>query len=84
MTVLGILTAIGCIIVAVIYLIYKLTHWTSFNVGIAPLVIGLFFASGIILFCIGILGEYIGIILERVTDKPIVVERELLNFEEKE
>lgn len=83
MTILGVFTAIGCIIVALIYLVYKLTHWTSFNVGIAPLVIGLFFVSGITLLCIGILGEYIGIILGRVTDKPAVVERELLNFEEK-
>ncbi len=84
MTVLGVFTAIACIVVALFYLVYKLTHWTSFNVGIAPLVIGLFFVSGITLFCIGILGEYVGIILGRVTDKPIVVEKELLNFEEKE
>lgn len=83
MTVLGVFTSIGCIIIALFYLIYKLTHWTSFNVGIAPLVIGLFFVSGITLFCIGILGEYVGIILGRVTDKPVVVEREALNFEEK-
>lgn len=81
MTVLGVFAAIGCIIVALIYLVYKLTHWTSFNVGIAPLVIGLFFVSGITLFCMGILGEYVGIVLERVTDKPVVVEKELLNFE---
>ena len=80
MTILGVFTAMGCIIVALIYLVYKLTHWSSFNVGIAPLVIGLFFVSGITLFCIGILGEYIGIILGRVTDKPIVIEKELINF----
>ncbi len=83
MTVLGIFTSIGCIIVALVYFIYKLLHWTSFNVGMAPLVIGLFFVSGVILFCIGILGEYVGIILGRVTDKPVVVEKERLNFEQK-
>lgn len=82
MTVLGMLTAGGCIVVALIYLIYKLTHWANFNAGIAPLVIGLFFVSGITLFCIGILGEYVGIILGRVTNKPIVVEKELLNFKD--
>lgn len=48
----------------------------------APLVIGMFFVSAVQLFCIGLLGEYVGIILRRVTNKPIVVEKERINFDD--
>ena len=79
MTVLGMCTAALSLIVAAIYFVYKVTHWYTFDAGMAPLVIGLFFASAIQLFCIGLLGEYIGIILRRVTDKPVVVEKQRIN-----
>ena len=81
MTIMGILTAIGCILVSVFYFVYKLINWNRFRAGQAPLVIGLFFVTGIMLFCIGILGEYIAILIRRTTDKPIVVEKETLNMD---
>ena len=82
MTITGILTGIGSICVSLIYLFYKLIHWNSFNVGIAPLVIGLFFCMAIQLFCIGMLGEYVGILLRKVTQKVLVIEEEKLNMDE--
>lgn len=81
MTITGMVTSFGCIMVAFVYLVYKLTHWMTFAAGIAPLMIGLFFVLGLTLFCIGILGEYIGILIRRVTDQPAVVERETINFD---
>jgi len=82
MVVLGMITACISLICAVVYFIYKLRYWNSFNLGLAPIIIGLFFFSSIQLFCIGILGEYIGIILRKTMDKPVVLEKERINFDE--
>ncbi len=62
------------------YFIYKIIFWQSFSVGIAPLVIGLFFFSSVQLFFIGIIGEYIGSIYTQVLKRPLVIERERINF----
>lgn len=84
MTLTGFFTSFGCILVALFYLVYKIIHWASFDVGMAPLVIGLFFVSGIQLFCMGILGEYITVIVRRTTNRPLVLEKEKINFDEEE
>lgn len=63
------------------YLIYKLLFWNSFNAGVAPLVIGLFFISSVQLLFLGIVGEYIGFIHTQVLKRPLVVERERIGFE---
>jgi len=63
------------------YLIYKLLFWNRFSVGIAPLVIGIFFFSSVQLISVGIIGEYIGSIHTYVQKRPLVVERERVNFE---
>lgn len=62
------------------YLIYKLIFWDRFPVGMAPVVIGLFFFASVQLFFIGIIGEYIGAIYTKVTKRPLVVEKERINF----
>ena len=62
------------------YLIYKLMFWERFSLGIAPALIGLFFFCSVILFFIGILGEYIGAIHTQVLKRPLVVEKERINF----
>ena len=66
--------------VAVGYLFYKLFFWNTFNLGLAPLVIGLFFFSSVQLIFIGIIGEYIGAIWTQVKNKPLVIEDERINF----
>jgi glycosyltransferase involved in cell wall biosynthesis len=77
---LGFATAFMSLVVAFCYLIYKLVFWRSFPLGTAPLVIGLFFFSSVQLFFIGILGEYIGAIHTQVLKRPLVVEKERINF----
>jgi polyisoprenyl-phosphate glycosyltransferase len=68
-------------LVATAYLIYKLLFWSSFTVGTAPLVIGMFFIGAVQLIFIGILGEYIGSIHTQVLRRPPVIERERINFD---
>lgn len=70
-------------LIAIIYLIMKLVYWDRFIAGTAPIVIGSFFLGGIQLLFLGILGEYVGEILTRVTKRPLVVEHERINFEGK-
>jgi dolichol-phosphate mannosyltransferase len=68
------------ILVAVYFLVMKLIFWDSFPLGGAPALIGLFFLFGVLLFFIGILGEYIGSIHTYIQNRPIVVEKERINF----
>jgi glycosyltransferase involved in cell wall biosynthesis len=65
---------------SLVFLILKLIFWNSFQLGLAPLIIGLFFFSAVQLFSIGIIGEYIGVILTKITKEPLVIEKERLNF----
>ena len=81
-TMIGFGTAILSLLVALGYLIYKLVFWQQFTVGVAPLVIGLFFLSSVQLFFVGIVGEYIGSIYTQVRNHPHVFEKERINFED--
>ena len=80
-TMIGFLMAGLSFLVAVVYFIYKLIYWKEFNVGTAPMVIGLFFFASVQLFFLGILGEYIGVIHTQILKRPLVVEKERINFE---
>jgi dolichol-phosphate mannosyltransferase len=68
------------VLTAVVFLVLKLIYWDSFPIGSAPAIIGLFFLFGVQLFFIGVLGEYIGSIHTYVQKRPIVVEKERINF----
>lgn len=76
----GFTASILSLLIAICYLIYKLLFWGSFPVGMAPVVIGLFFFSSVQLLFIGIIGEYIGVIHGRLQKRPLVIERERINF----
>ena len=77
---IGFVVAFLSILIASIYLIYKILFWDNFQVGIAPLVIGFFFFGGVQLFFLGIIGEYISAILTQVKNRPLVIEKERINF----
>ncbi|MBS2023122.1 MAG: glycosyltransferase family 2 protein [Deltaproteobacteria bacterium] len=64
------------------YLVAKLMWWDQFQLGLAPLLIGVFFFSSVQLFFIGMLGEYVNSIHTHVRRLPLVTERERLNFKE--
>ncbi|PKN34144.1 MAG: glycosyltransferase [Deltaproteobacteria bacterium HGW-Deltaproteobacteria-19] len=80
-TMTGFAVALMSLLVAFGYFVYKLIFWDNFSVGIAPLVIGLFFFSSVQLFFIGIVGEYIGAIHTQVLKRPLVIEKERINFD---
>jgi polyisoprenyl-phosphate glycosyltransferase len=80
-TITGFLISVCVFIVAIVYLIYKLIYWNQFQAGIAPLIISTLFIGSVILFFIGLLGEYIININKRVMHYPFVLEEQLINFE---
>jgi hypothetical protein len=80
-TFVGAIIGIISLIIALFYLIYKITHWYTFNAGVAPLVVGVFFIGAVQLLFLGLMGEYILSINERVMNRPMVVEKERINFD---
>ncbi len=80
-TMFGFLAAIISFFVGLFYLVYKLIFWQEFTLGSAPIIVGLFFFGAIQLFFLGIVGEYIGAIYTQVLHRPLVIEKERINFE---
>jgi polyisoprenyl-phosphate glycosyltransferase len=79
-TMAGFALSIMALVVAVAYLVLKLAWWATFDLGLAPLVIGVYFLGAVQLFFIGLLGEYIGAIHTQVHKRPLAVEKERINF----
>jgi glycosyltransferase involved in cell wall biosynthesis len=63
------------------FLIAKLAFWNSFQMGIAPLLISLFFFSSVQILFLGMLGEYLGSVHTKIRNMPLVVESERVNFD---
>ena len=79
-TMFGFISAALSFLVGFVYLVYKLLFWFQFQVGSAPIVIGLFFLGSVQLLFLGIVGEYIGAIYTQVMKRPLVIEKERINF----
>ena len=77
----GFVISVLSLLVALGYLIAKLLYWNQLQMGTAPLLIGIYFFGAVQLFFIGILGEYIGSIHTQVHKRPLVVEKERINFD---
>ena len=80
MVLLGFASSIISFLVGVFYLIYKLLFWDSFSLGLAPIIIGIFIVSSIQITLLGLVGEYVGIILLHQRNLPLVIEKERINF----
>jgi len=77
---LGMLSAIASVIYLIVVLVEKLA--VGINVpGYATIIILILFLGGMQLFCIGIIGEYIGKIFEQSKNRPIYIEKEYLDYE---
>lgn len=79
-TFIGIIIAIISFIFAIVYLVLKLIFWNSFVAGMSPILIGMFFLGSVVLFFLGVMGEYIMSINERLMNRPLVIEEERINF----
>jgi len=80
MTFVGFITSLFSILVSLIFFIFKLLYWNSFDLGVAPLVIGLFGLASIQIFLLGFIGEYVMNILIQMRKVPLVIEKERINF----
>lgn len=77
---LGIAIGLLSVLSAMIIFFAKIIWWNAIPIGVAPIAISIFFMFGILFILIGILGEYVGSIHTYVKNRPIVVERERINF----
>ena len=82
-TFFGFFCSLASMCVALVYLVMKLIWWDRFPAGMAPMLIGMLFLGSVQIFFIGLLGEYIMSINQRVMKRPLVIEEERINFEEK-
>ena len=80
MTIFGLIMGVMSFLSSVTFLLYKLFFWNSFQLGIAPLVIGMFFLASIQIFFLGLIGEYVSLILSYKKKYPLVIEKERINF----
>lgn len=81
MTVAGLCFSFLSFLIGLIYLIWKLVWWQDFQMGTAPILIGMFFLGAVQIFIMGLIGEYVGEILNRVSKKPDVVTTEEINID---
>ena len=80
----GFIGAFISLIVAIVFLIKKLTDWYGYEAGIAPLIILVSVLGSLQLLFIGLIGEYILSINHRVMGRPLVVEEERVGIWEKQ
>ncbi len=81
MTLLGFSVSMLSFLAGVVYLVVKLLFWYSLPVGVAPVLIAIFLLGSIQLFALGVLGEYIGLLLNYSRQFPLVIEKERINFD---
>ncbi len=81
MTLVGFSVSCLSFLCGLAYLLGKLLFWYSLPVGVAPLLIAIFFLSSIQLLALGIVGEYIGLLLNYARKFPLVIEKERINFD---
>jgi glycosyltransferase involved in cell wall biosynthesis len=77
----GFVGALLSFLIALFYLVAKIIFWQTFSVGVAPMIIGIFFLQSLMLVFFGIVGEYIGAIYTKVQQRPYVIEQERIGFE---
>ncbi len=73
--------ALIAFLIAFVYLVLKLVFWSHFELGLAPMLIGVFFIASLQLVFLGVMGEYVGAIYTQVQKRPYAVELERINFD---
>ena len=81
MTLVGFTVSCLSFLCGLLYLIGKLIFWYSLPVGVAPVLIAIFFLSSVQLLALGVVGEYIGLLLNYTRKFPLVIEQERINFD---
>lgn len=81
MILLGFFLSIVSLLIAFTFLIMKLLFWNSFQLGLAPFIIGFFGLTAFQIMIIGLIGEYISTVLSYSKNLPLVIEKERINFD---
>jgi len=81
-TIVGFVSSVVSLGAALVYFVMKLLFWYQLPIGVAPVIIGLFCVASVQLFFLGVLGEYVGSIYTQVRNRPLVIERERINFDD--
>jgi glycosyltransferase involved in cell wall biosynthesis len=81
MTFAGLVIASLSLLAGLGYLAAKLIFWNTFSAGIAPILLATLFFASVQLIALGLVGEYIGLVLQYVRRFPLVIEKERVNFD---
>jgi hypothetical protein len=81
MTVTGFVIAMLSLIAAFIYFCVKLLFWNSVPLGVTPILLAVFFLGSVQLLALGLVGEYVSLLLQYARRFPLVVEKERINFD---
>lgn len=79
-TLFGAITMTISFIIGIVYLIMKLLYWDRFEAGMIPLLLAVLFLGAVQILFIGMVGEYVLSINQRVMKRPLVIEEERINF----
>lgn len=79
-TIFGFVLAALSLIAALIYLVLKLLFWDTFPAGSIPVLLAVLVFGSVLLFFVGLLGEYVMNINTRIMKRPLVIEEERINF----
>ena len=82
-TFMGFFVAGISFLVAIFYVVCKFVFWESYDMGMASIAVGLFFLGAVQLIFIGLIGEYILSMNQRIMNRPLVIEEERINFDDK-
>jgi polyisoprenyl-phosphate glycosyltransferase len=80
MTISGFVIASLSLVAAFIYFCLKLLLWSQVPFGITPILLATLFFGSVQLLALGLLGEYVGLLLQYARRFPVVVEKERINF----
>ena len=79
-TLLGVVTGISAILYLISVIIEKLV-WGIAVPGYATIIVLILLLGAVQLFCIGIIGEYVGRTFEQSKDRPIYIAKEILEYD---
>jgi glycosyltransferase involved in cell wall biosynthesis len=80
MIIFGFFSGFLSFLIAIVFFFYKIFNWYSFQLGLAPILVGFFGIASIQIMIIGLIGEYVSVVLSYSKNLPIVIEKERINF----
>ena len=82
-TYLGGISGFAAVIYLIVVILQKLI-WGIDVPGYASIIVLILFFASMQLFCIGIIGEYVGRTFEQSKNRPVFIAKEIMNYENKE